>query len=129
MSDEKNEKTSTSMISPIKMVTISRGTGDGGIDESTLLETKGVKNPNVLIQPITMARAAITRGARVYLQSWLGFITALTSGAGEQIGVTIAGNVFYVAAGLSVFPAVIAVAQNVLEILTRLDETSPKFRA
>lgn len=75
----------------------------------------------------------LIRVARTYLQSLVGFILAAGSGAADAVGVNMPANDFvgllYACASLSVAPAVISLLQNGIEILSRLDTSSPKLRA
>ncbi|MGH6689531.1 MAG: hypothetical protein ACREF4_02475 [Gammaproteobacteria bacterium] len=71
------------------------------------------------------------RTVRTYLQALVGFLVAGGTGAAEAVGVPLPAGDFLslllASAGLSLAPAVIALLQNSVEILARLE--SPATRA
>ena len=76
---------------------------------------------------------AMIRGSRVYLQNLVGFLLATGSGAAAAVGVSLPAMDFYhvllASSSLALAPAVIAVLQNAVEILSKLDATAPRMRA
>ena len=74
----------------------------------------------------------LIRALRVYLQGVLGFLTANTSGLTEAVtGIPIGdfGNHLLIALSLAIAPATLSLLQNALELLAKLDQTRPTFRA
>jgi len=73
------------------------------------------------------------RVLRTYLQSLLGFIMAVGSGAAAGVGINIQVGDFtdllLKSAGLAIAPAAVSMLQNAIEILTKLDVTNPQARA
>lgn len=75
------------------------------------------------------------RVARTYVQALAGFIIAVETGAAAGVGVAVGipasafMSRFWIAAGMAAAPAVMALLQNVIELLSKMDETSPEFRA
>jgi len=73
------------------------------------------------------------RVLRTYLQSLLGFIMAVGSGAAAGVGINIPVGDFtdllLKSAGLAIAPAAVSMLQNAIEILTKLDVTNPQARA
>ncbi len=73
------------------------------------------------------------RVLRTYLQSLLGFVVAVSTGAAAGVGIHIAvgdfGDLLLKSAGLAVAPAAVSMIQNAIEILTKLDMTNPQARA
>lgn len=87
------------------------------------------------VQVVTMTwygQVAI-RVLRTYLQGLLGFILTLASPAGEAVGIKLPvmdfAGVLVTSASLAIAPAAISLLQNAIEILTKLDSSSPKLRA
>ena len=72
------------------------------------------------------------RVLRTYLQSLVGSLLAVGSGAAEAVGIHIPikdfGDLLMTSAGLAVAPAVMSLLQNAIEILTKLDQTNPQAR-
>ncbi len=73
------------------------------------------------------------RVLRTYLQSLLGFVVAVSTGAAAGVGIHIAvgdfGDLMLKSAGLAVAPAAVSMIQNAIEILSKLDQTNPQARA
>jgi hypothetical protein len=72
------------------------------------------------------------RTLRVYLQSFVGFLTAMGTGFAEAVmGVQLGpfAQQFVIAASMAVAPATISLLQNTIELLTKLDATNPTLRA
>jgi hypothetical protein len=83
----------------------------------------------VILQPMHPVALVGVRCARVYLQTILGLLSA--GGLGVMPGWTpgeLASNVTQ-AALLSLAPVVFTFLQNTLELLARLDERRPEWRA
>jgi len=101
-------------------------------DDKSVLETKrGTDDIQVVV--VTWYKQALIRTVRTYLQSLLGFIVAVGSGAAGAVGINIPmqdfGQLFLSSASLAIAPAIISLLQNAVELLTRLDSTSPQMRA
>jgi len=101
-------------------------------DDKSVLETKrGADDIQVVV--VTWYKQALIRTVRTYLQSLLGFIVAVGSGAAGAVGINIPmqdfGQLFLSSASLAIAPAIISLLQNAVELLTRLDSTSPQMRA
>jgi hypothetical protein len=73
------------------------------------------------------------RVLRTYLQSLVGFVLAVGSGAAGGVGINIQvgdfGDLMLKSAGLAVAPAMMSLLQNAIEILTSLDQSHPQARA
>lgn len=88
--------------------------------------------PNV--QTVTFSYIApiklvLVRVVRTYLQSLLGLLTAgMAGGAAGMIPFTDFQDLLVKSASLAIAPAVVSAIQNILEILTKLDETKPELR-
>ena len=104
---------------------------EGPTNESVLKTPSGEANVEVLT--MTWYSQTGIRVARTYLQGLLGFILTLATPAGEAVGIKLPvmdfTGVLVTSASLAVAPAVIALIQNAIEILTQLDTNSPKLRA
>ena len=89
------------------------------------------KYPDVVI--LTWWQQALIRGARVYLQSLVGFLLAAGTGAAAAVGVNLPvgdfGKLLLSAGSMAVAPAFISLIQNSIEMLTKLDSSSPQLRA
>lgn len=79
---------------------------------------------------VSAARVVVTRGLRTYLQALLGFLGATAIGVipTDPVAPPEAWQRLVFAAGLALWPAVISVLQNVLELLGRVDVTRPELR-
>ena len=88
-------------------------------------------NPQVLL--LTWWQQALIRGSRVYLQSLVGFLLAAGTGAAAAVGGNLPvgdfGKLLLSAGSMAVAPAVISLIQNSIEMLTKLDSSSPQLRA
>ena len=88
---------------------------------------------HTVLVALSPLRIVLTRGARVYVQSLVGFLTAVMSGAAGAAGVTLSAGDFWgqfvTCAGLAIAPAVMSLLMNVAELLGKLDETVPQLRA
>ena len=90
--------------------------------------------PDLVFTPMNVITMILVRCGRVYFQVFVGLLTAAGFGA-----VTLAGPgavspdgavaTIQAAAVAACFPLVVPFAQNALELLTRIDERFPKFRA
>lgn len=101
---------------------------DDTIDESVTARTPSSVLADVRVQTMSSAYAVFIRCARVYVQSVLGFVAA--GGLGLNIGLEAheAGHLLTRAATLAMAPVAFTFLQNLLEILTRLDEAHPRWR-
>lgn len=111
--------------------------------KTVIAQTPG-PSPDVRVIALPSWRIVLIRVLRVYMQSFVGFLGALTSGmlaptmaAGSgstamQVQ-AILPHAFWgqvlVAASVACVPTFITLAQNALELLTRLDESHPQLRA
>jgi hypothetical protein len=75
-------------------------------------------------------RMVLIRVVRVYLQSFVGLLTAVGTGIAPDSLITAGGlsHKLAIASSLAVWPAVLCFLQNTLEIISRLDETRPELR-
>jgi hypothetical protein len=100
--------------------------------------------PDVKVIALPSWRIVLVRMLRVYGQAFLGFLTALMSGilapaVASTSGATTAEvqailphefwGIVSLAAQMAVAPSFITLAQNAVELLTRLDESRPQWRA
>jgi hypothetical protein len=87
----------------------------------------------VTVIPMPPWQIAGVRTLRVYLQSFLGFLTAGATGYAAAIGVSMPvgdfSNLIVTSASLAVAPATFTLLQNIIELLTKLDATNPTLRA
>lgn len=71
---------------------------------------------------------ALVRTVRTYLQGLVGFLMAGGTGAADAVGVPLPAHDFLallgVSAGLAVAPAIIALLQNAVELLSKLERAS-----
>ena len=124
-------------MDPIKTLITTRPNMPADI---TIETPKGVADVEVV--SMSWWKQVLIRTARTYLQSVLGTITALSAGP-AVIGATVSiqaadamrlaieqfGGVIASALVLAIMPAVITLIQNLIELLTKLDTSNPKFRA
>lgn len=88
-----------------------------------------------ILQTIAMPawQIVLVRTLRVYVQSLAGFLTASATGYAASVGVQVDAKSFWglvtVSASLAVAPAVFTLLQNVGELLAKLDNVRPTFRA
>jgi hypothetical protein len=102
---------------------------DDAIDQPVVARTPSSVVADVRVQTMSIAYAVFVRCARVYVQGVLGFATA--GGLGLNIGLEAheAGHLLTRAATLAIAPVAFTFLQNVVELLTRLDESLPRLRA
>lgn len=101
---------------------------DDAIDHDVVARTPGTV-ADIRVQTMSASYRLFVRCARVYVQSMLGFVTA--GGLGLNIGLEAheAGHLLTRSATLALAPVAFTFLQNLLELLTRLDETAPRWRA
>jgi hypothetical protein len=98
--------------------------------DKSILETPAGKED---IQVVVMSwwKQAAIRTVRTYLQGLVGFLVAGGTGVAGAVGINMPvhdfGALLWTSASLAVAPAVIALLQNAVEILSKLD--SPQTRA
>ena len=101
------------------------------VDKSVLHSPSGLANVEIVTLSV-WAQIGV-RCLRTFVQSLLGFIVAVGSGAAGGVGINIPAQDFITliisSASLSVAPAVICLLQNAVEMLSRLDVTNPAIRA
>jgi hypothetical protein len=101
-----------------------------GIAPGTLVATPPGA-PDLVLVPMTKLRQIAVRTVRTYLQSLVGFLLVTGTGVSEAVGINIPATDFAQlllnSAGLSLAPAVIALLQNLIELMSDLD--NPKTRA
>jgi len=123
------EKTITTTIEPEKVLVTERPLAPA---DNTVIATPAGQ-PDVHIVTMTWYGQVGIRVLRTYLQSLVGFILAVGSGAAGGVGITIQvgdfGDLLLKSAGLAVAPAVMSLLQNSIEILSKLDQTNPQVRA
>jgi len=104
---------------------------DAPADKSVLRTPSG--EPNVRIVAMSMVSQAGIRALRTFLQSLVGFILAVGTGAAGAVGINVPAGDFVAlvmsSASLAVAPAAISLIQNAIEILTKLDSSTPQMRA
>jgi hypothetical protein len=78
-------------------------------------------------------KIVLVRAIRVYLQTLVGLLGALSSGAAATVGVTLTAGGFYhlfvACASIAVAPAVMSILLNSAELLAKLDASNPALRA
>lgn len=119
------------MADPVQSVIVAKR---GDTSHEPQLAVTDLGSPDLLLTPMNMAAMVAVRCGRVYFQVFVGLLTASGFGAVTLAGpgaATPSGAVAVVqaAALAACFPVVITFGQNVLELLTRIDERFPKFRA
>ena len=114
---------------PEKVLVTERPTAPA--DDTIIKTPVGMADVQVVV--MTWYGQVAVRVARTYLQSLIGFLSAIGSGATEAVGIHIPVGDFWdlllKSMGLAVAPAVFSLLQNTYEILTRLDQTNPQVRA
>jgi hypothetical protein len=95
----------------------------------TVVRSDGPINNVVQFEPMSIAAMVAVRCARVYVQTLLGLLSAggLGLAPGWQAG-ELLSNV-QGAALLSLAPVVFTFLQNTYELLQRIDESNPRWRA
>ncbi len=85
--------------------------------------------PNGIIRTMTPIAQVLVRGLRTFLQCLVAFLGVATVGKPmvEGLGVMLppmdALHVIYAAAGFALFPTLVSVIQNTIELLAKLDES------
>lgn len=102
---------------------------DDAIDEPVVARTPSSMVADIRVQTMSVAYALFVRCARVYVQGVLGFASA--EGLGLNIGLEAheTGHILSRAATLAIAPVAFTFLQNLLELLSRLDEKAPRWRA
>jgi len=104
---------------------------DAPADKSVLRTPSG--EPNVRIVAMSMVSQAGIRALRTFLQSLVGFILAVGTGAAGAAGINVPAGDFIAlvvsSASLAVAPAIVSLLQNAVEILAKLDSSTPQMRA
>jgi hypothetical protein len=126
-----DDKTIIQHAEPVPVLTTGR---TGSAPDGTVIETPSGQ-PDLIVTVMSPLAQVLVRTARTFLQSFIGFLGAGALGKGVlgSLGVEIAPNdlwsVIQFAFGLSLFPTLMAFAQNALELLGRLEASMPKWRA
>jgi len=98
--------------------------------DGTVIETPEGQ-PNVEVVQMSWYAQVGVRVLRTYLQSLLGFLLAMGSGAADAVGIKLPaadfGQLMIQSASLALAPAAISLIQNAVEILTKMD--GGRFRA
>src|SRR5688572_11807722 len=101
-------------------------------DDNTVLKTSAGE-ANVEVITMTWYSQVLIRCLRVYLQSLVGFMAAVGTGAAAGVGVSLDAqgflNLLVTSASLAIAPAALSFLQNAIEILAKLDSTAPQIRA
>lgn len=95
----------------------------------TVVRADGPYTASVEFEPMSIGALVLVRCTRVYIQTILGLLSAGGLGAmpGWMPGELLAN--IQSAALLSMAPVVFTFLQNTLELLARLDERNPRWRA
>lgn len=113
--------------SPQVVTVIDRGATSTPTDQSIAV-TPG-KASNLKVNIVTPLTNILVRAARTFLQTMLGLMMASMTGAASTIlPPGDFGHLAYVCAGLSIASTGICVIQNIIELLARLDQSSPTLR-
>lgn len=122
---------------PIKTIVTKRDGADGSLADTP------APLRDVFVIALPSWRIAAVRMLRVYLQSFVGFLTVLMSGVlapavAATSGATTAQvqailphefwGIVSLAAQMAVAPSFITLAQNAAELLARIDEHRPEWR-
>lgn len=99
-----------------------------GVNETQVVQTRA-DEPNIRVTPMTVTRVIFTRTARVYMQTFMGLLGAGMTGVDGGILPNDFASLALKCAQLSVAAAGVTLGQNILEILGRLDEKAPQWRA
>lgn len=117
----------------IKTVTTSIIKRDDGVTHSQHLVTVNDAAPNVIFAAMSATYAVLVRTARVYAQTFMGLLTAQFGAVDAVLGAGVTPQDFLgkvqVAAALALAPALFTLVQNAAELIMRLDEKLPRFRA
>ena len=88
---------------------------------------------SVTVIPMKPWQIVMVRTVRVYLMTLVGLLTVTGTPIGSSVGLTLTATAFWpwlvTCASVSVAPAVIALLQNAIELLAKLDATNPTLRA
>lgn len=116
----------------VKTVVVKR---EDGVSQSTMASTPP-DQPNVLIHALSPLRVVVVRSARVYMQSFIAFLTTGMSGISKMVLPDAVAQVMpqdlwglvILAAQIAVAPAFVTLVQNIGELLMRMDEKAPQWR-
>lgn len=104
------------------------GTGDGSkLPTGTIARTDGEHQPNVIINVVTPIAMILLRGTKAFMVSFVGVV-----GVGGPTGIIPAHSFWELAmkaASLSVGVGVLAGANALVEVLTKLDQKFPSWTA
>jgi hypothetical protein len=116
-------------VAPIKTLVTEAPTGPK--DGDTIKTPAG--QADIQVVTMTWYGQVGIRVVRTYLQSLLGFVVAMSSGAGNAVGMNLPatdfGTLMMQSASLALAPAVISLIQNAVEILAKMDTRAPQLRA
>lgn len=106
----------------------------GTSPDATVTAVTPSDQPNVTVQPITIAKRITIRAVKTYLQSLVGFL--LTAGFTGSVAPNVAPvplqtftDVALTAAVAALVPAAMSALTNLLILFTRLDESNPSVMA
>jgi hypothetical protein len=111
--------------SDIKSIVVERR--DDGV-KTTYATTPGLA-PNVLVRALSPLRVIVTRTLRVYIQAILGIVTAGMTGADGGLLPEDFVALVLMAGRMSVAVGGFTALQNIAELLARMDQKYPEFRA
>ncbi len=118
--------TASRPVNPVVVTVI--GTGDAGrLPTGTVARTDGVHQPNVITTVVTPLLLLLLRGSKAFMVSFVGVI-----GVGGPTGIIPAHSFWDLAlkaASLSVGVGFMAVANALVEVLTKLDQKFPSWTA
>jgi hypothetical protein len=84
----------------------------------------------ILMKPIEIV---LVRALRVYLQTLIGLLGALGTGAAATVGVTLTVGDFWhllvASASIAIAPAFMSILLNTVELLAKWDASNPQLRA
>lgn len=115
-------KTVTIDTPPVTVKVIG-GTGEGRLIQDTLAQTPGTQ-ANLIIKVVTPFAQILVRASRVFLQSVLGLLAAGTA-VSKLLPAADFLHLLLLSASLSISITVICVIQNVIELLTKFDQSNP----
>jgi hypothetical protein len=109
-----------------KTVAVARGNLQSDVTAKT---PAGLPDVRVVVLPALYA--VLVRAIRTYLQSFLGFLGAGALGVipSDPLDPRSAWAQITLAAGLALFPAFVALIQNIAELFAQLDSKAPEWRA
>lgn len=120
------------MPEEVSTVVVKReGTGSGAESPNTVTASTPASWSNVTIKALSPVRVILTRVARVYVQSLSGMLAVVMTGIASDALITPVDFIgkLKLAAGFALAPAIMALLQNLTEVLTKLDQTRPELRA